>query len=171
MGGGPGAGRGLGGVARARAADGAARRVTEREPRDWSHEVSPAASQGGRAVFLLLGHLCVGLGVLGIFLPVMPTTVFLLGAAACYARASAGFYNRLLNSRVFGPIIADWRHHRSMTWKAKAYAIGFVWLGIGASVAVVELLWLRVALLGVAAAVSGFLLRIRTRGNDATAPN
>lgn len=139
--------------------------MTHRDPQDWSHEVRPAATRGGRAAFLLLGHLSVGLGVLGLFLPVMPTTVFLLGAAACYARASAGFYNRLLNSRVFGPIIADWRHHRSMTWKAKAYAIGFVWLGIGVSVSLVEPLWLRVLLLGVAVAVTGFLLRIRTRNS------
>jgi hypothetical protein len=137
--------------------------MTEREPKDWSHEVRPVGSRGGRAVFLVLGHLCVALGVIGVFLPVMPTTVFLLGAAACYARASAGFYNRLLNNRVFGPIIADWRHYRSMTWKAKAYAIGFVWVGIGISVVLVPLVWLRVVLLGVAVAVTGFLLRIRTR--------
>jgi uncharacterized protein len=137
--------------------------MTEREPKDWSHEVRPVGTRGGRAVFLVLGHLCVALGVIGVFLPVMPTTVFLLGAAACYARASAGFYNRLLNNRVFGPIIADWRHYRSMTWKAKAYAIGFVWVGIGISVVLVPLVWLRVVLLGVAVAVTGFLLRIRTR--------
>jgi uncharacterized membrane protein YbaN (DUF454 family) len=94
----------------------------------------------------------------------MPTTVFLLGAAACYARASAGFYNRLLNNRVFGPIIADWRHYRAMTLRAKTLAIGFVWVGIGASMVVVEALWLRLLLFGVAVAVTGFLLRIRIRG-------
>ena len=137
--------------------------MTEREPKDWSLEVRPVGSRGGRAVFLVLGHLCVALGVIGVFLPVMPTTVFLLGAAACYARASAGFYNRLLNNRVFGPIIADWRHYRAMTWKAKAYAIGFVWVGIGISVVLVPMVWLRVVLLGVAVAVTGFLLRFRTR--------
>jgi uncharacterized membrane protein YbaN (DUF454 family) len=137
--------------------------MTEREPKDWSHEVRPVGTRGGRAVFLVLGHLCVALGVIGVFLPVMPTTVFLLGAAACYARASAAFYNRLLNNRVFGPIIADWRHYRAMTWKAKAYAIGFVWVGIGISVVLVPMVWLRVVLLGVAVAVTGFLLRIKTR--------
>jgi hypothetical protein len=137
--------------------------MTEREPKDWSHEVRPVGTRGGRAVLLVLGHLCVALGVIGVFLPVMPTTVFLLGAAACYARASAGFYNRLLNNRVFGPIIADWRHYRAMSWEAKAYAIGFVWVGIGISVVLVPLVWLRVVLLGVAVAVTGFLLRIRTR--------
>lgn len=138
--------------------------MTEREPRDWSHEVRPVGTRGGRAVLLVLGHLCVALGVIGVFLPVMPTTVFLLGAAACYARASAGFYNRLLNNRVFGPLIADWRHYRAMTLRAKTLAIGFVWVGIGASMVIVEALWLRLLLFGVAVAVTGFLLRIRTRG-------
>jgi hypothetical protein len=137
--------------------------MSEREPKDWSHEVRPVGTRGGRAVLLLLGHICVALGVIGVFLPVMPTTVFLLGAAACYARASAGFYNRLLNNRVFGPIIADWRHYRAMTLRAKTLAIGFVWVGIGASMVLVGALWLRLVLFGVAVAVTGFLLRIRTR--------
>lgn len=131
---------------------------------DYTHEVSLSPSRGTRAGLLLLGHLFVLLGVIGIFLPVMPTTVFLLGAAACYSRASGRFYNRLLNNRVFGPVIADWRHHRAMTVRAKAMAIGFVVLGIGATVIFgVERLWLRLVLLGIAVAVAGFLLSIRTR--------
>jgi uncharacterized membrane protein YbaN (DUF454 family) len=131
---------------------------------DFSHEVTLAPSRGSRAALLLLGHFCVVLGVIGIFLPVMPTTVFLLGAAACYSRASGRFYNRLLNNRVFGPVIADWRHHRAMTLRAKTMAIGFVVLGIGATVIFgVERLWLRLVLIGIAVAVAAFLLSIRTR--------
>jgi uncharacterized membrane protein YbaN (DUF454 family) len=133
-------------------------------PKDFSGEVAPVHSAGGRLGFLLLGHFCVALGVIGLFLPVMPTTVFLLGAAACYARASAPLYNRLLNSRMFGPVIADWRHHRAMTARAKTLAIGFVALGIGATVLLgVETLWLRIVLIAIAIGVSGFLLSIKTR--------
>lgn len=136
----------------------------EKPDTDFSHEVSLASSRGTRAGLLLLGHACVVLGVIGVFLPVMPTTVFLLGAAACYSRASGKFYNRLLNNRVFGPVIADWRHHRAMTRRAKTMAIGFVVLGIGATVAFgVERLWLRLVLIGIAVAVSAFLLSIKTR--------
>ena len=132
--------------------------------KDFSDEVSLAPSRGARIGLLLLGHLCVVLGVIGVFLPVMPTTVFLLGAAACYSRASGNFYNRLLNNRIFGPVIANWRHHRAITVRAKAMAIGFVVLGIGASVVfAVERLWLRLVLIGIAVAVSTFLLSIRTR--------
>jgi hypothetical protein len=134
---------------------------------DFSHEVFLAPSRGTRGGLLLLGHACVVLGVIGIFLPVMPTTVFLLGAAACYSRASGQFYNRLLNNRVFGPVIADWRHHRAMTVRAKTMAIGFVVLGIGATVLFgVERLWSRLVLVGIAVAVSGFLLSIRTRRSE-----
>ena len=132
--------------------------------KDHSHEVRLAPNRGARAGYLVAGHLCVTLGVIGIFLPVMPTTVFLLGAAACYSRASPHFYNRLLNNRVFGPVIADWRHHRAMTVRAKVLAIGFVVLGIGATVIFgVERLWLRLVLVGIALAVATFLLSIKTR--------
>ena len=136
-------------------------------PDDFSGEVVLVQSAGGRLGFLLLGHFCVALGVIGLFLPVMPTTVFLLGAAACYARASASFYNRLLNNRVFGPVIADWRHHRAMSVRAKTLAIGFVILGIGATVLFgVEALWLRITLVAIALAVSAFLLSIKTRNRQ-----
>jgi hypothetical protein len=131
---------------------------------DYSNEVTLSRSAGVRAGLLVAGHLCVLLGVIGVFLPVMPTTVFLLGAAACYARASPTFYNRLLNNRMFGPVIADWRHHRAMTARAKTMAIGFVFLGIGATVMfAVTAPWLRLLLLLIAISVSGFLLSIRTR--------
>jgi uncharacterized membrane protein YbaN (DUF454 family) len=133
-------------------------------PEDFSGEVALAQSAGGRLGFLLLGHFFVALGVIGLFLPVMPTTVFLLGAAACYARASAPWYNRLLNNRVFGPVIADWRHHRAMTARAKTLAIGFVILGIGVTVLFgVKALWLRIGLVAIALGVSAFLLSIQTR--------
>ena len=137
-------------------------------PEDFSAEVALARSAGGRLGFLLLGHLSVTLGVIGLFLPVMPTTVFLLAGAACYARASAPFYNRLLNNRVFGPVIADWRRYRAMTARAKILAIGFVVLGIGATVVfAVETLWVRMVLAAIALSVSGFLLSIKTRRGPA----
>lgn len=132
--------------------------------KDHSHEVKLASGRGTRTAYLLAGHGCVMLGIVGLFLPVMPTTVFLLGAAACYSRASGRFYNRLLNNRIFGPVIADWRHHRAMTVRAKATAIAFTVVGIGASVLFwVDRLWLRLILLGIAIAVSAFLLSIKTR--------
>lgn len=89
---------------------------------DYRHEVREHASPAVRALFLLLGTLFVAIGLLGVVLPVLPTTPFLLLAAGCYVRASGRFYNWLLNSG-FGPLIIEWRRHRSIPWRTKITAI------------------------------------------------
>ena len=76
-----------------------------------------------RALLWSAGSLCVALGVIGLFLPVLPTTPFMLLAAACYARASERFYRWLLTHRVFGPTVREWRRHRSIPWRTKLWAI------------------------------------------------
>lgn len=104
------------------------------EPKDYTHEVRLARSGIARFWLLAAGHLSVGLAVLGAFLPLLPTTPFLLLAAACYVRASARFYNWLLNTRTFGPMIINWRDHRAMAVRHKAMAIGFIAVSIGVTV-------------------------------------
>jgi len=73
------------------------------------------------------------LGILGVFLPVLPTTPFILVAAACYAKASERFHRRLLAHRTFGPIIQEWEEHRSMPLRTKKLAIGLMALSIAFS--------------------------------------
>lgn len=102
--------------------------------RDFSHEVRLVASGPVRLWLLGVGHLSVGLAVLGAFLPLLPTTPFLLLAAACYVRASVRFYNWLLNTRTFGPMIVNWREHRSVAPRHKAMAVFFILVTIGSSV-------------------------------------
>ena len=87
-----------------------------------------------RLVFAGLGTLFVGLGVLGIFLPVLPTTPLLLLAAACYARASRRAFRWLLNHRHFGPLIREWREHRAMSCRAKRRALWLVALSFAVSI-------------------------------------
>ena len=65
-----------------------------------------------RAVLIVAGTLCVGLGALGIFLPLLPTTPFLLLAAACYARSSQRFYDWLLNNKYLGQYITGYVQRR-----------------------------------------------------------
>ena len=71
----------------------------------------------------ILGFICLGLAVLGVILPVMPTTCFVLMAAACFAKSSPRFYNWLLASSIFGPMIYQWQATRSMPKRAKVMAI------------------------------------------------
>lgn len=88
-----------------------------------------------RFALLGAGFTCVGLGVLGVFLPVLPTTPFMLLAAACFARSSPRFHAWLLNHRLFGPLIREWQEHRSIPKRTKYYAIGMMVLTLGSSIA------------------------------------
>jgi len=72
-----------------------------------------------RIVFLLLGWLCVGLAFVGIFLPGIPTTPFLLVALWAFAKSSKRFHSWLLNHKKFGPILQNWESHKVVPRKAK----------------------------------------------------
>jgi len=87
--------------------------------RDFSHELRHADSLTLRLVFAGLGAAFLALGVVGIFLPLLPTTPFLLLAAACFARASRRLHHWLLNHAVLGPIVLEWREHRAIPYRAK----------------------------------------------------
>ena len=106
----------------------------------------------------------VGLAVVGVFLPIVPTTVFLIVAAACYVRASVRFYNWLLNNRVFGPIILDWRHHKAIKRRNKVMAIALIVLTIGSSIIFFISVWYaKVLVAAIGACIIIFLLSVPTR--------
>jgi uncharacterized membrane protein YbaN (DUF454 family) len=102
--------------------------------KDYGAEVTEHRSPVVRALLLVAGTICVVLGIIGLFLPVMPTTVFLILAAACYARASRRFYNMLLNSPMFGPAIREWRRHGSIPMRTKVFAIAVTVLSFAVSI-------------------------------------
>jgi uncharacterized protein len=116
--------------------------------------------------FLLLGvgWLSVALGVVGIFLPVLPTTPFLLLAAACFARSSPRFYQWLVGHPRLGPWIRGYLDGKGMPLKAKVYAIGLMWVGIGVSCWLVPLVWVRGFMLICAVLVTVYILRQPTFG-------
>jgi uncharacterized membrane protein YbaN (DUF454 family) len=117
------------------------------QPQDYSHETEVHPSRAVRVALVLAGTGFVGLGILGAFLPVLPTTPFMLLAAACYARASTRFYNGLLNNRAFGPTIREWRRYRSIPFRTKWTAIGLMAVTLTASIVfAVEDPWLQAAL-------------------------
>ncbi|MDO8958187.1 MAG: YbaN family protein [Rhodocyclaceae bacterium] len=118
-----------------------------------------------RTMFLGLGSIALLLAVLGIFLPILPTTPFVLLAAACFARGSARLHNGLLAHRVAGPIIHEWREHRSMPPGVKPWAYLLMSLSFGISILLMESTWHRATLVAIAAALVFFLWRVPVRGN------
>jgi uncharacterized membrane protein YbaN (DUF454 family) len=115
-----------------------------------------------RLVLVVCGTLAVGLGVIGMFVPLMPTTVFLLLAAACYARSSDRFYQRLLASRWLGGYIRNSREGRGMTRREKATTLILLWAGIIASIVTsVDARWLQALLVLIAGGVTVHVARIK----------
>ena len=109
-------------------------RSQPRERRDYSHEVRKHRFLWVRLAFAALGTLFLLIGIVGVFLPVLPTTPFLLLATACYARSSRRFYNWLMNHPTFGPLIIEWRRYRSIPWKIKLAAVATMLLTFGSSI-------------------------------------
>jgi uncharacterized membrane protein YbaN (DUF454 family) len=82
--------------------------------------------QRSRIIFLLLGWGFVGLAVLGVFLPLLPTTPFLLLASSCFLRSSPRWQRWLKANRHFGPMIRDWDEHRAVRRPVKVVAVAVV---------------------------------------------
>ena len=128
---------------------------------DLSGEVREHASPVVRYTLIALGTLCV---VLGVFLPVMPSTVFFLGAAACYARGSERFYRWLVTHPQIGPTVREWQRYRSIPWRTKIYAIVLMSLTLGSSIVFfVRPLWLQVSLAIFGVGLAIYLYRIPSR--------
>lgn len=118
-----------------------------------------------RYALLSLGWLCVVLGVVGIFLPVLPTTPFLLLAAACFVRSSKRFYLWLVLHPKLGPWVRDYLDGQGIPRKAKVYSISLMWLSIALSCYLVPLFWARVFMLTSAVLVSIYILKQKTLPN------
>jgi uncharacterized membrane protein YbaN (DUF454 family) len=122
------------------------------------------ASPVVRALLLAAGTVCVALGLIGLFLPVLPTTPFMLLAAACYARGSKRFYYWLLSNRTFGPMIYEWRKHRSIPYRTKIGAIALMLATLGISVVFfVEPVWLKFVLAAMGVALAIWMYRLPSR--------
>jgi uncharacterized membrane protein YbaN (DUF454 family) len=128
-----------------------------------SEKVKWASDRLLRGALVVLGTCFVGLGVLGIFLPLLPTTPFFLLSAACYARSSKRFYHWLLYNRLFGSYIRNYREGRGIPLKAKVLTIALLWgTIIYSAFFVVDALYLRIILLVIAVGVTIHILKTRT---------
>ena len=121
-------------------------------------------NQALRAGFLVAGFLFLGIAVLGLILPVLPATPFLLLAAACFARSSERFYLWLLRHPSFGPLVLEWREHGSIPYRTKLWAIALMSASLAASIVFfVEQPALRWALGGMGVLLAAWLYAIPSR--------
>lgn len=109
------------------------------------------------------GFAALGLGLAGVVLPVLPTTPFVLLAAACFARGSVRFHEWLLHHRIAGPLIREWQTYRAMPRKAKRAAYLLMLLSFGTSILLMDSPWHRLMLAGLGLVLGVFLWRIPVR--------
>jgi hypothetical protein len=116
-----------------------------------------------RWLLVIVGLAAVGVGTVGIFVPLLPTTPFYLLAAACFFRSSDRLYRWLIENKWCGPYIRNYREHRAIPRHAKIIALVLLWGTIGHAVlALLDPLWLRILLVAIAAGVTVYLLRLKT---------
>ena len=117
-----------------------------------------------RSLLIAAGTLSTGLGIIGIFIPILPTTPFLLLAAACYMRSSERFYRWLTNNRVFGAYVRNYIEGRGMPVRIKIFTILLLWLTIGLSMTfAVRNTVIRIVLVCIAVGVTVHIALIRKR--------
>ncbi len=120
-----------------------------------------------RAVLLLCGGVALAAGVIGIFLPLLPATPFFILAAACFARAYRPFHEWMLAHSLFGPMLHEWHHHRSIPYRTKLVAIVTMLVSFGSSIVlVVKPLWLKALLAVIALGLATWMYRIPSRDRE-----
>jgi len=121
-----------------------------------------------RRLLIAAGTLSTALGFIGVFIPILPTTPFLLLAAACYMRSSERFYRWLINNRIFGSYIRNYIEGRGMPLKIKIFTILLLWLTIGVSIAFgVQNIVVRILLICIATGVTVHICLIKKRKVEA----
>jgi uncharacterized membrane protein YbaN (DUF454 family) len=115
-----------------------------------------------KIVMMVLGSLALFLGIIGIMIPVLPTTPFLLLAAFFYLRSSENLYGWLINHKTFGSYIHNYMTYRAVKKSTKIGALITLWISLSISIVLVEKFWLKIFLFLIGTAVSIHLLKLRT---------
>lgn len=113
-------------------------------------------------LYIALGWLSLALGVIGIFLPLLPTTPFVLLSAWCFSKSSPRFHKWLMEHKVFGKIIRAWRDNEGLEPKTKARIIAVLWIPLFISMYLVGNPWLIVMLIGIGIGVSAKIISLPT---------
>ncbi|HET6681547.1 MAG TPA: YbaN family protein [Gemmatimonadaceae bacterium] len=115
-----------------------------------------------RITLMVCGTTALALGLIGIVVPLMPTTCFLLMAAWCYARSSRRMYDRLMTAPVVGEYLRQYRDERTIPPRVRQASLVMMWIMIGYGVVTVDIWMVRLLLLTIAVGVTVHLLRLRT---------
>jgi uncharacterized membrane protein YbaN (DUF454 family) len=115
-----------------------------------------------KVILNIAGIICVCLGILGIFLPLLPATPFFLLASACFVRSSERLYNWLINNKYFGSYIRNFKDKKGMPVKAKIYTIILLWGSLSFSIYRIEKPLLDYLLIGVGIGVTLLIYKIKT---------
>jgi len=117
-----------------------------------------------RRILIGAGTLSTGLGIIGVFVPILPTTPFLLLAAACYMRSSERFYRWLINDRIFGAYVRNYIEGKGMPVKIKMFTILLLWLTIALTIVFgVQNIVIKIVLICIAVGVTAHIALIKKR--------
>ncbi|MGH2607532.1 MAG: YbaN family protein [Tepidiformaceae bacterium] len=119
-----------------------------------------------RPLLLLAGGVLVAVGAVGIFVPLLPTTIFLILAAGCFGRSSPGAYRWLTTNRLFGPVLKNYQEGGGATMRTKVGSVVFLWAGLGLAAWLVGIAWVALVLAAIGIAVTVHLVRLRTVGRS-----
>ena len=104
------------------------------DPKEEIHVANETSNPLAKLMWVSLGSLFVGLGAIGVIVPGLPTTPFLILAAACYIRSSQRLYDWLISNKRFGPYLKDYREGKGIPRKAKRLAVVMIVVFVSFSV-------------------------------------
>lgn len=129
----------------------------------YSDEIKITQNRFLRWILVTAGTILVGIGILGMFLPLLPTTIFFILAAYCYARSSERFYHWLHHNKFFGKYLRNYRKGNGMTLSSKIFSISLLWIAILYSAfSAADKIFVKILLLAIAVGVSWHIIAIKT---------
>ena len=137
--------------------------LESRPDENTSEEFKISKNKIKRGLYFIAGTICLILGIIGIAIPIFPTTPFLLLAAASYFRSSEKAYNWLLRNKVFGNLIKNYREGKGLPIKVRVITIALLWITIVISIIVMQIILVQILLLVIATLVSIHVALIRPK--------
>ena len=113
-----------------------------------------------RLVYLTIGFISLGLGIIGIPLPILPTTPFLLLSMACFAKSSKRFETWLYQTKLYQVYVADYRETKSIAKERKKWILLQIYILMGISIYLAPIIWVKMALCVLTVFITYYLLKV-----------